>query len=103
MADRSIQILRNSDGQSVVEYILLLLVIVSLSLTIYNNPRFREFLGPNSEFFTAVKDNVQYSYRHGLQGFQDNTSYNGTNHPTYFNDDQGQTRFFIPRERYPAP
>jgi hypothetical protein len=99
MADRNLQVLRNEKGQSVVEYILLLVVVMSLSATVYNSDAFKKFMGPNSEFFKALSDSIEFSYRHGLQGFEDTTDYNSLNHPTY--TDGSKTRFFLPQSQYP--
>jgi Flp pilus assembly pilin Flp len=94
----------NEDGQSAVEYILLLVVVVSLTLSVFKNPKFKEFFGEDSYFFTAMKMRMQYSYQHGLVGETDTTTstYTG-NHDTYFNSATGKTRFIAPVSKYPGP
>lgn len=95
--------LLNSKGQSTVEYILLLVVVASLAFTVFQSDAFKEFFGENSSFFATVKKRVQFTYRHGLEGEkeEDNFSYNdGRNHFTYFNEEEGTTRFFLPLEGY---
>lgn len=85
--------LKDQRGQSSVEYILLLAVMVTISFSIYNSEQFQKFLGPESEFFDKIKKNMSYSYRHGHSGSVDSSSYgSGDEHHTYFNE--GETRFF---------
>jgi len=92
------QSILNEKGQSAVEYLLLLVVVTSLSYAVFKNPKFKEFFGQDSSFFAAMRDRMQYSYRHGLVGFEDNSSYTGI-HDTYATG--GSTRFIAPVARYP--
>ena len=87
-------------GQSTVEYILLLGVIMMLTTGILNSDAFQNFLGPDSEFLTVMKNRMEYSYRHGQPGTSDTTNYNSAQHDTYLAP-TGQTRFFLPEQTYP--
>ncbi len=98
--DNKKQFQLNESGQSAVEYLLLLVVVVSLSYAVFKNPKFEEFFGENSSFFTAMKNRMQYSYRHGLVGDTDNSSYTGA-HDTYFSSSEGLSRFIAPKDKYP--
>lgn len=88
-------------GQSVVEYLLLLVVIVSIGFSVYNSKPFKDFVGPNSSYFNHLKKGMEYSYRYGVS-FDNNTDYetameydySNNQHPTYLNADEGISRFF---------
>lgn len=79
-------------GQSTVEYLLLLVVVTALAFSIYNSARFKQFLGPDSEFFAIVQKKIEFSYRHGFDSQEEDT---GTvaNHYTYIKDGT-ESRFF---------
>lgn len=96
-----ILILKNNRGQSVVEYILLLVVISAIGFTVYNNQRFKEFLGGQTGFFSALRKGMAYSYRYGRElkadtEFEEAMSfdYQTRDHDTYFNKESGKSRFF---------
>ncbi|GAB4015303.1 MAG: hypothetical protein Fur0010_14170 [Bdellovibrio sp.] len=91
MGNKSFFDLKNQQGQSTVEYLLLLLVVAVLSFSIYNSARFKNFLGPDSQFFSIVKSKIEFSYRHGHDS-QDDTG-DLSNHKT-FKTDAGESRFF---------
>ena len=80
-------------GQSTIEYVLLLAVIVSISLSIINSDRFKELIGKDAQVFKNIRDQFNFSYRHGLAGSSedDPSSYSGT-HETYFNREEGRSR-----------
>jgi len=90
----------NQKGQSMVEYILLLSVIVTLGVAIFRSDLFQNLWGPESEIFRRLKENLAFSYRHGLGGENDRTqnNYSGK-HETYY--DGSKTRFFLPTDEYP--
>jgi hypothetical protein len=97
--------LKNQDGQSVLEYVLLLAVVVSLAMTVFKSKAVQELLGPDSVFFQTLRDRYEFSYRYGsLPGEgQDPSAGNGysNTHESYYNSAQSQTRFFTPAEPYP--
>jgi hypothetical protein len=88
-----------------VEYILLLAVVVSLVLTLYNSEIFRRLFGRNGEFGRAVKASTESSYRYALKlrnpPPRTDVERDISNHPSYHDPDLPGTRFFGPRERYP--
>lgn len=79
-------------GQSTVEYLLLLVVVTALAFSIYNSARFKNFLGPDSEFFAIVQKKIEFSYRHGYDSQQDDTG-TVSNHFTFIKDGN-ESRFF---------
>ncbi len=95
--------LKNNKGQSVVEYVLMLLVAVTLSATIFNSTYFQEIFQGENNVFVGFKNMMEYSYRHARSGkTMDNPNYSSTyKHPSYFNSSSGTTRFFGPVTSYP--
>lgn len=50
-------------GQSTIEYVLLLAVVMLLVSIVLRSPLFADLLGKDSSFFKALKDRMEYSYR----------------------------------------
>ena len=93
-------------GQSTVEYILLIAVIVAILTTFVNSTRFREIMGEGGSFARAIKGETQWNYRFGSQGREPaapRIPYAGGVHPTYFNNAKNSSHFFGPKDPYPAP
>ena len=94
-----------NEGQSVVEYILLLAVLGTISISILGSSRFKDFMGSDSAFFLALKKYQEYSYRHGSPGYDDvSTTDSGGLHELYINPSSPKgrsTRFFMPLSKYP--
>ena len=86
-------------GQSTVEYILLLVVIMSLASVVFKSRLFQEIFGQDSDFIAALITRMEYSYRHGRMGEDHNLNYQG--HPTFYNRNRNKSRFFTPVEAYP--
>ena len=87
----------SSRGQSTVEYILVLAVVISLSLLVFRSNQFRNFLGENGRMTDIVTRQLEYSYRHGRPGdrrFQP-PNYATERHESYVG------RFFIGSDPYP--
>jgi len=85
-------------GQSTVEYLLLFTVIISIAYTIFNSSKFNEFFGKNGTIAKSYKNQVEFSYRHGLAGSEPlgNINYkDGGSHKTY------KGRFFSAKDAYP--
>ncbi len=106
----STQLLTNKRGQTVVEYILLLAVISSLSYAFYNNKRFKNFLAGKDGMFFMMKKGISYSYRYGIEynpevPFESKMEYEyGSNgHDTYFNAKDNKSHFFSGADVYPPP
>ncbi len=98
--------LQNSElGQSTVEYILLLAVVVSLVFTVINSARFKDLLGEGGGFALRMKDEMEWNYRFGSQYYGDASAFNvnlgSRNHPGYYNQRRGATHFIGPLRPYP--
>ncbi len=88
------QLVKSQRGQSAVEYILLLAVVASVAFAVLNSDLFKKLIGENSSVFKTAKSYMEYSYRHGLAGFESSDSYmKGGTHETYYTNEN--TRFFI--------
>ncbi|TDJ05741.1 MAG: hypothetical protein E2O68_06065 [Deltaproteobacteria bacterium] len=105
MGNKHLQTLKGNDGQSALEYILLLMVVVSLSMTVFKSDAFKNFMGPDSVYFETLRKRFEYTYRYGsppITGTEegDSNAYS-SRHDSYYNSTRGQTRFFTPAEPYP--
>lgn len=91
------KLLRNSKGQSTVEYILLLAVVVGIAATIFKATDFNNIFGPNGSVAQEYKDRLEFAYRHGLivRGGRLVPDYSSGRHESYNN------RFFSASEGYP--
>lgn len=91
----------NDLGQSTVEYILLLAVIVILIGSFLRNDRLKAFLGKDGSFFQSYADVISYQYRYPLPGrnFQAQDSYTGSDHDSF--GGPAGTRINISLEPYP--
>ncbi|OIQ18546.1 MAG: hypothetical protein BM556_09840 [Bacteriovorax sp. MedPE-SWde] len=92
-------------GQSTVEYIMLLVVIMSLGLLVFKSAAFKNVLGPNSSMFAAMAKKMEFSYRYGHNGTDDTfrdsgNDYKTPEHDAYRNKDDGRSRFFAPTSKY---
>lgn len=91
---------RNDLGQSVVEYILLMSVVMSLAMMIFKSRYFKNFFGPDSVVFNNFRLSLEHSYRHGFPGKleskeREQERYNEV-HESYFSE--GDTHFFFTKE-----
>ena len=89
----------NQRGQTTIEYVLLLAVIIGLASTVFRSRLFQEVFGADSDFIAALIVRMEYAYRHGRMGGEDNRNYQ--QHPTFYNREEGKSRFFAPAEAYP--
>ena len=104
---QNIIFLRNSKGQSAVEYILLLAVLSSIGYSLYNNRRFKDFIGGEKGLFVAMRKGMEYSYRYG-RPLDESVSfdeamefqYTTNKHDLYFNSNDNRTRFFTGTNEY---
>jgi len=90
-------------GQSTVEYIMLLSMIAVLAISVLNNARVRAFLGPESKVLENIRTYMEYAYRTGSttsSGAGQSFEYSGF-HDSYYNTQEGMTRFFTTEGRYP--
>ena len=97
----------NQRGQTLVEYILLLVVAASLMMTFYRSKAFRRLFGDKGEIGIKMKTQTEFAYRHAFQAsgpdrqtFPDIPRENKdiSLHPSY--SDGSGTRFFGPKEPY---
>lgn len=97
--------LLNNQGQSTVEYVLLLAVIFTFLTTVWNSQAFKDFFGEDSKFFNAVAQKVRVNYHFAANVPLDTALVENPilEHPSYVNN--GQTRFFTlaEDETYPKP
>ena len=105
MENKDLFHLGNNKGQSALEYILLLAVVVSIGTTLFKSKIFTDFMGPNSVFFETLRTRYEYTYRYGAPptGIEDPSEGNAyaTKHESYFNGSVNETRFFTPVGTYP--
>lgn len=99
-------VMKSEKGQTVVEYILLLVVAVSLVLTVYRSQAFKRIFGEQGLLGQQIKSQSEYSYRHAgprsavtVDVPRDNKD--GASHPSYTDPAVGGTRFFGPKTAYP--
>lgn len=99
----------NQRGQTVVEYILLLVVAISLVLTFYNSEAFRRLFGDQGTVGMRIKRESEFSYRHAYgvdystQAIPNDVNVGSrdiTQHPSYWDPKNGGTRFFGPKDPY---
>lgn len=91
-------------GQSVVEYLLLMGVVVALSFTFFHSALFKSYFSGEGDVFTTFRKTLEYSYRNGLPGMDQvpaGTYPQSYVHPSYVNQPAGMTRFFGPVNKYP--
>lgn len=102
------KVLKSERGQTLVEYILLLVVAVSLALTFYRSEAFRRLFGERGEIGAKIKNQNEFAYRHAFYSSgpgrtvledvpRDNKDI--SIHPSYAEPGVG-TRFFGPKEAY---
>lgn len=76
------------------EYILLLAVVVTFMSTLWNSQAFRDFFGPDSNFFKGIAEKVRVNYHFAATVATDTALVDSpiANHPSYVLN--GETRFF---------
>ena len=102
--------IKSERGQTLVEYILLLVVAISLALTFYRSEAFKRLFGEQGRIGQQIKSQNEFAYRHALSSSsatgsqvrpadvaRDNRDIG--NHPSYA-DPSGGTRFFGPKDTY---
>lgn len=97
----------NQKGQTLVEYILLISVVVSLVITVYKSNAFKRLFGEQGEIGIKMKLQNEFSFRHAFyrtgtgEPVQDIPRNNKdiSIHPSYAEPGVG-TRFFGPKEPY---
>lgn len=103
------QILKSEAGQTAVEYILLLVVAISLVLTFYRSATYQRIFGENGQLGAQLKSENEFAYRHAyLRNRTPDQSFTGPapeagEHPSYSDKTRGKTRFFGPKNTYGTP
>lgn len=97
--------IKREQGQTMVEYILLLAVVISLITTFYNSDFFKRLFGQQGSLGKMIKEEAEFGYRHAYlrnrpQGEMP-ANYYGPSHPSYQNTEKSETRFFGAKEPYP--
>lgn len=97
--------IRNQRGQTVVEYILLLAVSASLVVTVYRSSTFQRLFGDNGSVGKLYKLDSEWGYRHAFIGGRTKGEspvpyQSAEQHPSYYNQMKGETRFFGPSDPY---
>lgn len=101
--------LSSQKGQTLVEYILLMVVAISLVLTFYRSEAFRRLFGAQGRIGQNIKSQNEFAYRHAFSSSgperirppdvsRDNKD--GGSHPSYADVTNGGTRFFGPNDAY---
>lgn len=90
----------NQSGQTMVEYLMLIAVVVSITVGVLRSEFFVNLLGANGTLGTSYKLRMENSYRYATKVNEAVTiDYNSINHPSYY-DGSGSTRFFSGLEPY---
>lgn len=93
---------KEEKGQTTVEYILLLAVVISFTVGIFQSQRFQEFMGSDSDFFQIIKQRLEYNYRHAyLPEDPDNNLDVQAKHDSFYDSESDSSRFFSGIREYP--
>lgn len=86
-------------GQSSVEYLMLVVIIVSMAISVLKSDAFQNFFGSQGQFASVYKSEIEFSYTNSYQGRKafEQPDYNDPSHSSY------QGRFFGANQEYPAP
>ena len=101
-------------GQSTVEYIMLLAVVMTFTMIVLKSDLFQSLIGGDGVFYLELKHQLEYAYKNGLppRGAEGvrfpapaNPDYtNLTSHDSYYNGSGSQnntSRFFLNTTVYP--
>ncbi|MFN8369002.1 MAG: hypothetical protein U0T83_00080 [Bacteriovoracaceae bacterium] len=95
---------RNNLGQSAVEYIFLLAVVMTLITVVTKSDMFNKYLGQEGIIFQSAIQGYEFAYQNGLSREDKEKNYNPSrpnlNHPSFVHG--GNTRFFAPDSKYPV-
>ena len=95
---------KNQHGQTVVEYILLLAVAMSLVVTFYRSATFQRFFGTQGELGRLYKLDAEWGYRHasmtGRATEVNEPKASAEDHASYFNQTKSMTHFFGANDPY---
>jgi hypothetical protein len=95
--------LRQEKGQSLVEYIMVLSLVVFIFSMIMTSPFMKNIFGPQANFLNWLQKRATYHFRFGdfpeNRQFEHSSNYQN-HHPLYMYS-QGGSRFFTHAEPYP--
>jgi hypothetical protein len=96
---------KDQSGQTTVEYLLLIVVVSTIVFAVFNSQYFKDIFGESGRLGAQMIQKVEWNYRYASPGKAPFTpaSINPVNgrHPTYFNPQRRESRFFGPRDKYP--
>jgi len=97
------KILNNQEGQSTVEYVLLLVIVLIFINTVIRSDVFARFFGNNSPFFQTMATGIARNYRFATVVTEDEVIDEEPSlaHPSFTMDGGGTSRFFVGAEEYP--
>ena len=97
-------VVSNEKGQTLVEYILLIAVAVSLVMTFYRSSAFQKLFGKDGDLGKKMKNQNEFSYRHAFYQPKSNDiprdEKDVSEHHSYKGENRESTRFFGPRNHY---
>ena len=83
-----LKFLKNNKGQSVIEYVLLMAVVMALAFGVFNSQYFKDFFDSEGTFFSVLATRIQHTYRNALYVEENDLDYNSP-HPSFYNSDTG--------------
>lgn len=93
--------IKKQGGQSTVEYLLLISVVIILLTAVIKNRHLQNYIGEGGEFFRRYKQVISYTYRHGRYGNkEDGQDDYILEHDTYKREGD-RPKFVIPLGAYP--
>lgn len=102
MENKKLFYLLDQKGQSSVEYLMLVVIIVSMTIAVLKSNAFQDFFGSQGQFATVYKSEIEFSYTNSYQGREafEEPDYNNPDHSSY--KGSSGTRFFGANQEYPA-
>ena len=88
-------------GQSTVEYLLLIAVVVTLLTAVLRHPRFQNYIGEDGEFFQRYSQVISYTYRHGRYGDKKEAQDDYVSKHDTYKREGNKPKFVIPLGAYP--
>lgn len=95
-------LIKNQKGQSTVEYLLLLVVIVSFMSVVMQTAPMKKLFGDDKSIYKGMARRMEFSYRYGFAGTDDDFSdqFSNIDYMNYKNQDNGDSRFFGPTTKH---
>lgn len=76
------------------------MVVSFLTISVLKNPAVQKLFGSKSSLLNKFRSSIQYSYRHGRPGLEDNGEIAAGTHESFFNREQNESRYFSPVTAY---